>query len=96
MYKMPKNIQPRVLSYGEAHKLKRNDFVFLEYTGFYTGVLLAVVAKPDRCGLVFQNTMPCLWDSYGTIPKEQFSWGWRLWTDEPTEEQRKAVSWKGA
>ena len=93
---MPKNIQPRVLSYDEARKLRRNKKVFLEYTGYYNMIHPVIVYEKQQHVIVFRNHLPCPWESYGAIPAAWTDWGWRLWTDEPTEEQRKAASWKGA
>ena len=86
--------EPRLLSLKELGKDRWSRVckrpVWVEY---YAAVRVggwAFVADQTKTYLNFQFE-PLI--GPGHLKKSEYNKEWRMWTDEPTEEQRKAVPW---
>lgn len=85
---------PRLLSKAEAQELKKpHTLVWLEVSGGYDKCRYkpetALIVLNDKDGLHFFGRSGYSWDSYN-----RGLCGWRLWTGEPTDEERLGAEWE--
>ena len=91
--------EPRVMTLDEAQSIRDcGTLVWLETSGGYEGTrykAIPAIVSDNTHGILpedamhFYNTAGRAWNSYN-----RDICGWRLWTAEPTDEQREATPWE--
>lgn len=85
--------ETRLLNIDEVRDLKAGTLVWLEVSGGYEGTryqaIPAIISMTDKYGMLFYNSAGRSWDSYN-----RDVCGWRLWSGEPTDEERLGTKWK--
>ena len=82
--------QPRVLTFDEAIQSEHEVLVEI-----YSSISEKTYIK--WCDLCYDGNMSlAMYTTHGIqlISEESYNRRWRVWSDRPTDEQRKAVPWK--
>ncbi len=87
--------EPRVLTLDEVKCIGHGEEIWLEYGGDHNKLFMLTVSRRRRWGFTFYQHMPVKWINYGGPSQytPEITSYWRVWTDRPTDTQRKEMKW---